>query len=99
MIDAGGNKITRAEQLLRSWAKSRVPALQLAFAAYAWGKRPDKIEAEGLQPKTTVRLFYAHERDALEASAQPFAHLPPHVARVIRLNLNGPSEARIWSQP
>ena len=52
VIDAGGNTITRAEQLLRSWAKSRQPALQLAFAAYAWGKPPEKIEAPGLlQPK------------------------------------------------
>jgi hypothetical protein len=64
--DAAGNSVTRAEQLLRSWAKSRAPALQLAFAAYAWGKPPEKIEAEGLQPKTTLILRYGHERPDYE---------------------------------
>lgn len=61
--------MTRGEALLRSWVKSRIPALQLAFAAYAWGKPPEKIEAEGLQPKTRLILHYAHELDAIDADA------------------------------
>ena len=69
VVAADGSVIPRAEQLLRSWVKSRVPALQLAFAAYAWGKPPEKIEAEGLQPKTTLTLYYAHERPDSEPSA------------------------------
>jgi len=74
VIAADGSVLTRAEQLLRSWAKSRVPALQLAFAAYAWGKPPDKIEAEGLQPKTTLILRYAHEAPDWKGPALGLKH-------------------------
>ena len=86
VIDAGGNTITRAEQLLRSWVKSRVPALQLAFAAYAWGKVPDKIEGVEF-PKTPIKLVlrYGHE---LGCEPTPFDHLPPNIAREMRRRLN-----------
>jgi len=61
VIAPDGSVLTRAEQLLRSWAKSEVPALQLAFAAYCWGKVPDKIE--GVQfPNTTLLVrFLGHK--------------------------------------
>ena len=61
VIGPDGNTITRAEQLLRRWAQSRVPALQLAFAAYCWGKPPEKFEVDELQPKTRLILHFAHE--------------------------------------
>jgi hypothetical protein len=61
VLGPNGNTITRAEQLLRRWAQSRVPALQLAFAAYCWGKPPEKIEATGLENKPVLRLYFAHE--------------------------------------
>jgi hypothetical protein len=67
IVGPDGNTITRAEQLLRSWAKSRVPALQLAFAAYCRGKPPEKVELEGLEPKNTLHLHFAHEFDRVEA--------------------------------
>jgi len=67
VIAADGELITRAEHLLRSWAKSRVPALQLAFAAYCWGKPPEKLEINELAPRTVLRLHFAHEMDAIEA--------------------------------
>lgn len=63
IIGPDGNTITRAEQLLRNWAKSRVPALQLAFAAYCWGKPPEKLEVDELEPKTRLILHFAHEFD------------------------------------
>jgi len=61
VIGPDGNTITRAEQLLRRWAQSRVPALQLAFAAYCWGKPPEKFELDQLQPRPRLILHFAHE--------------------------------------
>jgi hypothetical protein len=81
VIDAAGNNITRAEQLLRSWAKSRVPALQLAFAAYCWGKPPEKLEVNKLEPRTRLILHYGNELPAREASAS-----------ALRLRLSAPGD-------
>ena len=61
--DTQGNKITTADALLRSWARSKQPILQKAFIEYAFGKVPDKLEMESarqendahpvLRPRTT----------------------------------------------
>ncbi len=50
-----GRKITVGEAVLRSWAKSKEPALQKLFADYAFGKVPDKVhmadgDGEPLKP-------------------------------------------------
>jgi hypothetical protein len=58
--DKNGNVITIAERILRSWAESKEPMLQRSFIEYAFGKPPDKIETN-LAPKTTLRLYFAHE--------------------------------------
>src|SRR5215831_11486366 len=64
-----GELITRGELLLRGWIKSKNPFLQRSFIEYWVGKVPDKIETEGLQPKTTLILHYAHEADAIDGEA------------------------------
>jgi hypothetical protein len=67
VIGAAGDTLSRAESILRSWAKSKVPQLQMAFIQYCYGAPPTKIETNALQPGTTLRLYYAHERpDLLE---------------------------------
>ncbi len=56
------------ERVLRSWRDSAEPSLQKAFIEYAFGKVPDKLEASGLEGKTTLILHFAHERAAIEAA-------------------------------
>ena len=71
-----GNMLTRVEALLRSWLKSKCPQLQLALVQYAYGKVPEKIEATGLEPKTTLILHYAYERGdrALQPPGEGASH-------------------------
>jgi hypothetical protein len=99
VIGPDGNTITRAEQLLRRWSQSRVPALQLAFAAYAFGRPPDKLEVDELQPRTRLILHYAHEFDrieginraeALRREALRTGSQPPDDDNGASLRLNGP---------
>jgi hypothetical protein len=51
VIGPDGNTLTMVESILRSWAKSKQPALQLAFVAYCLGKPPEKLEMNELEPK------------------------------------------------
>ena len=67
LSDSNGNVITVGEAILRAWAKSKEPQLQRAFIEYAFGKVPDKLEAESPEPKTTLILHYGHERDKRDA--------------------------------
>ena len=62
-----GEMISRGELLLRNWIKSKNPILQRSFIEYWVGKVPDRIEAEGLQPKTRLILHWGHELPAREA--------------------------------
>jgi hypothetical protein len=48
VVGADGNTITRAEQLLRSWARSKKPMLQKLLIEFAYGKVPDKIATNEL---------------------------------------------------
>ena len=52
---------SKAKEILKRWANSPEPALQKAFVEYAFGKVPDKIEATGLENKTTLVLHFDHE--------------------------------------
>ncbi len=45
--DNQGNEITTAVAILRSWATSKQPSLQIAFIEYAFGRVPEKIETAG----------------------------------------------------
>lgn len=47
--------------VLSRWKHSVEPSLQRAFVEYAFGKVPDKIEATGLENKTTLVLHFDHE--------------------------------------
>lgn len=49
-------------KVLRQWRGSPEPTLQKAFVEYAFGKVPDKIEATGLENKTTLVLHFDHEK-------------------------------------
>ena len=73
---ANGKLITVADAILRSWAKSKEPALQQAFIAYAFGKPENKIDMTGLENRTTLVLHYAHERERVEREQQEIRVLP-----------------------
>lgn len=62
---SNGRKISLIEAILRSWARSKEPALQIKFVEIAYGKVPDKFETNPLENKTTLILHYAHERPDL----------------------------------
>lgn len=47
VIDTPDGKMTRAESILRQWAKSKNPKMQLAFVEYAFGKPAAEIEVSG----------------------------------------------------
>lgn len=57
----GKGEMLAAEKVLRRWRDSFEPSLQKAFIEYAFGKVPDKIEATGLENKTTLVLHFDHE--------------------------------------
>ena len=62
VVGADGNRITRAELLLRRWSRSKNPILQKLFVEIAFGPvPPTKVEANGLEPRTRLALHYAHE--------------------------------------
>jgi len=84
---SNGRKISLIEAILRSWARSKEPALQIKFVEIAYGKVPDRIEAEGLQPQTRLILHWPHE---LDREPSQFDGLPPNVAREARRRLKGP---------
>jgi hypothetical protein len=54
--------LTVIQAILRSWAKSKEPMLQLKFVEYGFGKVPDKLETTGLENKTVITLYFDHER-------------------------------------
>ena len=54
--------LTEAEALLREWRNSPEPTLQKAFAEYAFGKVPDKLETTGIENKSVLVLHFDHER-------------------------------------
>jgi hypothetical protein len=56
-IGADGSVITRAELLFRQWSRSKNPMLQKLFVEIAFGRvPPTKVEANGLEPRTTLVL-------------------------------------------
>ena len=59
--DNEGNKITTVVAILRSWATSKQPSLQIAFVEYAYGKVPDKHEQDEDSFTPIVILRHAHE--------------------------------------
>ena len=69
--------------------------MQLAFAAYCWGKVPDKLEGVEF-PKTTVLVRYGHE---LGREPTPFDYLPPNVAREMQRRLNASTTEDGNSEP
>jgi hypothetical protein len=62
LTSSDGRTMLVAEALLRKCAKSDEPALIRTFFEYAFGKVPDKIEATGLENKTTLVLHFDHEK-------------------------------------
>jgi hypothetical protein len=72
VIGPDGDTLIRVEAILRSWAKSKCPQLQLAFVAYCYGKPPEKIEVNELEPKNTLHLYFAHDFDRIEALRRGF---------------------------
>ena len=60
--DNEGNQITTIVAILRSWATSKQPSLQIAFVEYAFGKVPDKHEHDGDSFAPIVILRHAHEK-------------------------------------
>jgi len=46
-IVIGNHKVTIIEAILRKWATSKDPRLQMAFVEYAYGKPPTRLEHTG----------------------------------------------------
>jgi hypothetical protein len=59
--DSKGNVMTRIELVLRRLADSSDPHALRIFLEYGFGRPVDRVEVDGLRPKTTLRLFFAHE--------------------------------------
>jgi hypothetical protein len=88
ITDKDGELMMRVEAILRSWTTSKQPVLQLAFIAYCYGKPPDKIETESLQPGTVLRLHFANELgEPLDGPFPAFPDLPPNLARIAQRRL------------
>src|SRR5260370_33897865 len=64
--DSKGNVMTRIERVLRKLASSSDPQALRIFLEYGFGKPVDKIETTGFENKTTLTLFYGHERERIE---------------------------------
>jgi hypothetical protein len=60
--DSNGVTLTVAEAVLRKLVQSNDPHALRIFLEYGYGKPVDKIETN-LEPRTTLRLFYGHERE------------------------------------
>ncbi len=69
--DNQGNEITTAVAILRSWATSKQPSLQIAFIEYAFGKVPNKLERSPLENKPIFILRHAHHRPEREEGGRP----------------------------
>lgn len=89
IVGPDGKEITRGEALLRSWLKSRQPKLQELFAFYAWGKPADRLELDALEPQKQIRLVLHYAHESID-HADPFAFMPPNMAREARRRLKGP---------
>jgi hypothetical protein len=77
--DNQGNETTTAVAILRSWARSKQPSLQIAFMEAAYGKPPpayslckvpNKLETNPLEKETTIILRHAHERPEREVDGR-----------------------------
>jgi hypothetical protein len=72
VVGADGNTITRAELLLRQWSRSKNPMLQKLFVEIAFVPvPPTKLEVNELEPRTTLTLFFDHERQRVIRDLQP----------------------------
>ena len=74
--DNEGNQITTVVAILRSWARSKQPSLQIAFVEYAYGKVPNKLETSLLENKPILILRHAHERPDREIDGRIIARSP-----------------------
>ena len=61
--DNKGNVMTRIERVLRTLAASSDPQALRIFLEYGFGRPVDRVEVDEVRPKTTLRLFFAHEFD------------------------------------
>ena len=83
--DNQGNEITTIVAIIRSWATSKRPSLQIAFVEYAFGKVPNKLETSPLENKPILILRHAHERPDRENYGRIIARSPnPHDPDSIR---------------
>lgn len=64
LLAADGHALTVVEAILRSWAHSRVPALQIRFMEICFGKVPDSVELSGAA--FTVELTLDQWREEAE---------------------------------
>ena len=55
--------MTRIARVLRTLAASSDPQALRIFIEYGFGRPVDRVEVDEVRPKTTLRLFFAHEFD------------------------------------
>lgn len=63
VTDKNGEKMRRIEKIMRSWATSQSPILQLSFIQYGFGKPPEKVEVEGAGLQNVIVRFAASMRE------------------------------------
>jgi hypothetical protein len=72
VVGADGRTISRVELLFRRWSRSKNPMLQKLFVEIAFGPvPPTKLEVNELEPRTTLTLFFDHERQRVIRDLQP----------------------------
>jgi len=73
-VTIDGEVMTRLEVFLRDWAGSKDAQKQIALVQYGFGKPVDKIEATGLEDKTSITLYF-DQRDP--AGSNPMVDYRP----------------------
>jgi len=77
--DNAGNQITTVVAILRSWARSKQPSLQIAFVEIAFGKPPRNHEHDGDVFAPVVILRHAHEEFSPSVEGRIITRSPhPH---------------------
>ena len=62
-VTINGHVLTVAEAILRQWASSKNPKLQMAFIEVAFGKPPENVNVHGEFEKAEVILYLPKKED------------------------------------
>ncbi len=69
LTSASGHAIAVVEAILRQWAHSKNPALQMRFMEICFGKVPDKVEVSGNEAELPLRIKMVWGDTGMESEA------------------------------